>query len=70
LIGLGVVRKNRRKPIHFNSKKAFFNVESISYRLISVLSLRSFNHGFTRFEKKALSMARLNKSRLPAPSAA
>ena len=65
LSGLGIVRKNRSKPKHFNRKKMFFLVESIIYRLISVFSLRSFNHEFTRFEKKELSMERLNKSRLP-----
>jgi len=52
LSGLGIVRKNRRKPKQYKNKYCLFQVEPIVIILISVLSLRSFNHEFTRFKKK------------------
>jgi hypothetical protein len=61
LSGLGIVRKNRRIPKHFTNRYCLFQGESIVFILQSVFSLRSFNHEFTRFEKKTLSMERFNK---------
>jgi len=52
LSGLGIVRKNRRIPKYFSRRKEFVSNKAIIHRLISVLSLRSFNHEFTQFEKK------------------
>ena len=54
LSGLGIVRKNRRILKHSYSKKYFFKVELIVFILISVLSLRSFCHEFTRFGKNII----------------
>jgi len=52
LSGLGIVRKNRRIPKYFNNKKMFVLSSLHFFILNSVLSLRSFNHEFSRFEKK------------------
>ena len=46
-------------------RKCLLQVNPIVLISISVLSLRSFNHEFTRFEKKELSMERFNKEKHP-----
>jgi hypothetical protein len=61
LSGLGIVRKNRRMPKYFMNRSYLYHDEPIVMILKSVISLRSFNHEFTRFEKKALSMERFDK---------
>jgi hypothetical protein len=112
LSGLGIVRKNRRIPKHFNSKKVFvssrthcFYIDRLapcklrplgrgegSYIKLtkiltrarstaerqnprplgrkgfnSVLSLRSFKHEFTRFEKKHYPWSDLTNKNTPIP---
>ena len=52
LSGLGIVRKNRRQLKYFMGKYGLLQINVIVFILISVLSLRSFNHEFTRFLKK------------------
>ena len=65
LSGLGIVRNNRRMPKYFTNRSCLFQNEPIVMILKSVISLRAFNHEFTRFEKKALPMERFdNKNTL------
>ena len=52
LSGLGIVRKNRRIPKHLNDKKIFLKSRANFFILNTILSLRFFNHEFTRFKKK------------------
>jgi len=52
LSGLGIVRNNRRIPKCFLNRSCLFQDEPIVIILKSVISLRSFSHEFTRFEKK------------------
>jgi hypothetical protein len=61
LRGLGIVRKNRRIPKYFMERPCLFQDELIVFISISVLSLRSFNHEFTRFEKKHYPWSDLTK---------
>jgi len=49
LSGLGIVGKNRGVPKHFDSKKVAVPIRTLYLVSNSVLSLRSFNHEFTRF---------------------
>jgi len=52
LSGLGIVGKNRGVPKHVNSRKVAALTQTHYLVPNSGLSLRSFNHEFTRFEKK------------------
>jgi hypothetical protein len=52
LSGLGIVRKNRHPTKYVMMRDGLLQNEAIVSISNSVLSLRSFNHEFTRFEKK------------------
>jgi len=68
LSGLGIVGKNRRIQKYFNSKKVFVQAKPIVYTFYPVLSLRSFDHEFTRFEKKHYPWSDLTNKKYPEPS--
>ena len=67
LSGLGIVRKNRRMSKYFLNRSCLFQDEPIVMILTSVISLRSFNHEFTRFEKKHYPWSDLIDKNIPTP---
>ena len=52
LSGFWIVRKNRHLSKYFRNRRCLIQDETIVIILNTVLFLRSFNHEFTRFEKK------------------